>query len=244
MNGLCQKSDKPNALATLVFFCTTVLANAGHSIEKPVAQPGLTDEERIVMAKKTFGFEEYEAQAPQYLETISDWRPNFVECDGIRNYVRSGSSTRSEQVYVGRDERHNRWINVIVRRHDTSREAHEQMIAHVSNPSRGQVTKDIEIADPERKIGDRCFKLITGRVGKQLFFYSVPPKIDTNAVEITSEEMLFIRNNYFIRVVGVHARIEPLARDLDRQLLELSPLKSENQQHRKAANAEHRETDD
>ncbi len=179
---------------------------------------------KVEQALEILAFEEYEDKAPRYKTPITDWEPVFIECEGINHFVSLTDNwgETGRRGYSGRGSDRNRFVSIMVKRFDSQSAAHKQMIVSVSNPSRGKVTRDIDVDDPDKKIGDRCFKIISGKYEDNRLFFSYGLIEDKYLeYEITSEQIIFIRNNILVNIAGVRVRVESLARDLDRQLLEL-----------------------
>jgi hypothetical protein len=176
------------------------IAVDGGEDESP-AEPFRWDSNKVARAKVILAFEEHERQAPRYRTAITNWNPGFVECDGITNFVFLGESGGAEgwtRRYRGGNR--DRWVDVALNVFKSSREAHEYMVKLKSDLPRGQ-PGDNEVTDPKQRIGFRCFR---------------------GAFRDVMEQILFIRNNYCVAIFGKSVKVETLARDLDRQLVELS----------------------
>ena len=156
------------------------------------------DSNKVVKAKEIFAFEEHEHKAPRYSRVVTNWNPVFTKCDGVTNYLFVGKSDETQD-YRGLDGQ--RWIAITIECFKSSRAAHEHMIKLLSDPQRGKPNTDQEVTDPKSRIGFRCFR---GTVGDAY------------------DQIIFIRNNFRIKLFGKGVKVETLARDLDRQILELS----------------------
>ena len=162
------------------------------------------DSYKVAKAKEIFAFEDYERNAPRYSAVVTNWNPVFTECDGITNYIFVGKSDGTRD-YRGVDGQ--RWVAITIECFKSSRAAHEHMIKLFSNPQRGKPNRDNEVTDPKKRIGYRCFR---GGVGDAY------------------DQIIFIRNNFRIELFGKGVKVETLARDLDRQILELSESRSKD----------------
>lgn len=187
----------------VALFCAIALADAANGgTDEPVAQPRGWDSNKVARAKEIFAFEEHEKKAPRYRMAVTNWNPIFTECDGVTNFVfvgESGGDAGWTRRYRGMDGA--RWVDIDLNVFKSSREAHEYMVKLMSDPQRGQPNTDSEVTDPKRSIGFRCFR---------------------GTLRDVADQIMFIRNNYCIMIFGKGVKVETLARDLDRQLLELS----------------------
>ncbi len=191
-------------ILVFVTSCTLTAFTAFNVIGEGASPPGASpwDSPKLEQAKTIFAFEEHEAKAPRYETAITNWNPVFVACDGVTNFVLSGKSggdvgtTRS---YRGIDG--DRWISIAIHEFRSSRATHEFMIYLMSDPPRGKPNADSEVIEPNKVIGYRCFRGAHPAIG---------------------EEILFIRNNICIIIFGKGVKVETLARDLDRQIVEIS----------------------
>jgi len=153
---------------------------------------------RVARAKEVFRFDEFERDAPRYRSAVTNWAPVLLPCDGITNYFLTRPASGDEMRYRGDDE--SRWVDVDITCLASAREAHEYLMKQLASKSIGTMkAADLE-ENAKRRIGDRC------SLGE---FPGV-------------SSVTFIRNNCLVRVWGRYVKVESLARELDRQILEVS----------------------
>ena len=156
------------------------------------------EDNRVARAKEIFRFDQFERDAPRYRAAVTNWVPVLVPCDGITNYFLTGPASGNEMSYQGRDG--SRWVNVVITCCISASEAHERLMTYLASASIGERKASELEESPTRRIGYRC------------------SRGEAPGVSVVT----FIRNNCYVDVAGRYAEIESLARDLDRQILEVS----------------------
>lgn len=156
------------------------------------------DRRKVESAKKIFTFAEHEKTAPHYRNAVTNWNPVLRPSNDAYkfNLINQSEISRSYQGFIGLPNLTNA-INIKIYYFATSRKAHEYMIEILSTtPFPNMLKADRETTDPSKKIGSRCFR--------------------------TRSSIFFIRNNILINLDGPLVEIDAIARDLDRQIVELS----------------------
>ncbi|MBU4460718.1 MAG: hypothetical protein KJ579_09130 [Verrucomicrobia bacterium] len=187
-------------LIVVVVFMCTMDARSGERDALSAGESAMRAREsnRVVRAKEIFRFDQLEREAPRYRAVVTNWAPVLAPCDGITNFVFTGSASGNEMSYQGRDG--SRWVNVVITCCASASEAHEYLMMQLASKSIGTIkATDLE-EKPTRRIGYRCTRTEIPGVS----------------------EVIFIRNNCHVRVSGRYVKVESLARELDRQILEVS----------------------
>ena len=196
-------------LGSLVVGLCSLLCAANGDSEAERSKQHRDDSNAVARAMAVLSFDTHEQAQPRYSSTVTNWHPRFPVCDGITNITLRGESAGDQAVtqdYLGIDRDNDRWVRVSIDYFQTSRRAHEHLIKTRSSPSAETSSIDAairqgEVTNSARRVGFRCFR---------------------NTLSGRGEEMVFIRNNLCISIFGKGVEVEHLARDLDRQIIEIS----------------------
>jgi hypothetical protein len=162
------------------------------------------DTSLVHRAKLLLAYDELQKTSPRYPNIVTNWIPSFTSVVwGVKFDCLSddGREYGTEWSRIYRKTLGEKSIGVVIVALDSAVKAHEYLIFKMCAPSHGMPNRRCEVISEKNKIGFRCFQY---SIGDQLYYVE------------------FIRNNIWLKIEGTGFAVEPLARDLDRQILELS----------------------
>lgn len=162
------------------------------------------DTNLVQRAKLLLAYDELQKTAPCYPNIVTNWTPCFTSVVGgaVFNCLSDNGmnwGTEWSKIYGASFGEKRIGVHIIAL--NSAIRAHEYLVINMCDPSHGKPGRRCEVMSNENKIGFRCFQ---ASYGDQYHYIE------------------FIRNNLWLKIEGTGYDVEPLARDLDRQILELS----------------------